>query len=337
MTDDHAGRRGEIAREMATSLKKTIREMAACGHHRSAQASLTELAIEVGGFKRLLADPAQLTAALAAAREQDALPVQIPEAATLTVPTDQFELAGRQVFVLNGRDAGQPVVIYLAGGAYFQRPLKLHWEFCDRLAQATGARILLACYPLTPANTFTAAYDFLGRLYAHVYATTPASRITIMGDSAGAGLAAGFCEQLGQEGGPQPGHLVLISPWLDLDLTNPQIPTLAKRDVMLAPSGLRRIAADWAGETAHQDFRLSPLNGPVDHLRAVSIYVGTDEIMCPAAMAYTERLRAAGVPVTCHLGRRLFHVYPLYPIPEGEEVIAELTRLLNQPATGKDD
>lgn len=331
MKHDQPSPRAKIAREIARSVRGSVREAVACGHSRSAKASLTELAIEVGGFKRLLADPERLTVALARAREAQSHPVTILRDAKLTVPVTQLSLAGGQVVTLNDQGGDQPAVIFLAGGAYFQPPLKVHWEFCDRLARASGARVVVACYPLAPTHQFVAADVFLAAVYAHVYSQTPVSRITIMGDSAGAGLAAGFCEQLTQTGGPQPGHLVLLSPWLDLDLTNPLVAEIAPHDVVLDPAGLRRVAAEWAGPTDHRDFRLSPLRGPVAGLRAVTIYVGTEEIMCPDAMAFTERLRAAGVPANCHLGRQLFHGYPLYPIPEGAQVVAELTRLINQP------
>lgn len=326
-----------LVRQLAKSLRGSVREVVTCGHHRSTQASLTELAIEVGGFKQILAEPARLKAALAQARDQAARPVVMPAAAKVTGPVTQFRLAGHQAFVLNAQPSAQAVIIYLAGGAYFQAPLKLHWEFCDRLARATGARVLLAVYPLAPTQTYHAAYAFLDQLYRHVYAQTPVSQITLMGDSAGAGLAAGFCEHLGQSQGPQPGHLVLISPWLDLDLTNAQIPALAQYDVTLAPAGLRQIGQLWAGTTDHRDYHLSPLLGPVANLRQVMIYVGTDELMCPDALAYTERLRAAGVAVTCHLGRQLFHSYPLYPIPEGEQVMQALQQLINPAGVRKDD
>ena len=151
-----------------------------------------------------------------------------------------------------------------------------------------------------------------------------------MGDSSGAGLAAGFCENLAQQGLPQPGRLVLISPWLDLQLGNPLIKKYAVKDRLLDQEGLRALGKLWAGQTDPRDARLSPLNGPVDQLRNVTIYIGTHEIMYPDAIHFTRRLKAAGVNTNTVIGRGMFHSYPLYPIPESEHVIMEMAHDFDQ-------
>lgn len=70
----------------------------------------------------------------------------------------------------------------------------------NRLAIATDAKIYVPIYSLVPHATYRTAYQEIASLYSKIYTLMPASKVTIMGDSAGGGLAAGFCEYLGKRG-----------------------------------------------------------------------------------------------------------------------------------------
>ena len=248
---------------------------------------------------------------------------------TVNVKLRQLKHYRIPVYVLNERGFNQRVIVYLAGGAYIQPADKTHWQYLNRLAQATGARIYIPIYSLAPQHNFRAAYQEIAQLYGDLYQQAPASDITLMGDSAGAGLALGFSEYLGQRGLPQPGHLILISPWLDLDLTNPVIARYEQDDVTLSCYGLRRIADLWAGDTNHRDYRLSPLDGDLDQLRDVHVYVGTKEIMYPDAARLVEKLKESQIPVHFTVGRGMFHIYPLYPVPEADAVMKQVVKIVN--------
>ena len=56
-------------------------------------------------------------------------------------------------------------------------------------------------------------------------------------------------------------------------------------------------------------------------LRDVTIFVGTREIMYPDANDFVEKLKDAQVPVNYQVSRGMFHIYPLYPIPEAKEAM----------------
>src|SRR3712207_7656426 len=55
------------------------------------------------------------------------------------------------------------------------------------------------------------------------YTTRGRSTVTLAGDSAGGGLALGLAQTLRDQGLPQPRRLLLVSPWLDLTLGNPDL------------------------------------------------------------------------------------------------------------------
>lgn len=94
-------------------------------------------------------------------------------------------------------------------------------------------------------------------------------------------------------------------------------------------NGLRKIGTMWAGDTDHQDYRLSPLYGNLDQLRDVTVFVGTREIMYPDVTLFVQKLRDAGIAVNSYTSRGLFHIYPLYQIPEAKGVMKRVVATIN--------
>lgn len=309
------------AKEMATNFKRAVLNQLQCGHSRSKKATIAEMGIELSGFRQMLADPGKLEAALEEARQDHQRPFAFPKGLHLSIDHQIKQVAGLTLVTMTPQNAGKQVIVYLCGGAYFQRPQKRQWQFLEHLATKTHAKVVAPILPLAPDHTVKDAEQSLMIYYQELYSQHPTSNVILMGDSSGAGLATAFCESLGQHKQPQPGSLVLLSPWLDIDLSNPLIEKYADQDVMLDVAGLRTVGKIWAGDVDHHDFRVSPLYGDVSGLRNVLIFVGTAEIMNPDAMTFTQKLREAGVQVECKIGRDMYHTYPLYPTPESDEAI----------------
>lgn len=312
----------QVAKTVANNLKNNLKEQIDCGKSRSKKASLVELSLQLSGFKQMLHDPQKLAQALDEAAKEAEEPFVLPSDVETAPGVVRVAIAGVPTVVLNASPAPKQIIIFLCGGAYFLQPTKDHWHFLRRLADRTGAKVIVPQYALAPTHHFTTSYEQLRALYTEIYTEHPASNITLMGDSAGGGLAAGFCEWLGQQGMPQPGHLVLISPWLDLTLSNPLIEKYADQDAILDVTGLRTVGKLWAGKTDLKDYRLSPINGEVGNLKNVLLFTGTREIMLPDIMKFVKLLRQANVNVKSHIGRELYHEYPLTPIPEATAALA---------------
>lgn len=317
-----------VAAKLINNLETSFRELHRCGDHRSNKATFTEMGIQLSGFKHSLADPEAFQELLTTAQKNNSAHYNLPQVA-FSVKVRQLKHTEIPTFVLNEQGMNQRAIVYLAGGAYLLPPDKTYWQYLNQLAEQTDARIYVPIYSLAPQHSFRSAYQEIAQLYGQLYDQQPASEITLMGDSAGAGLALGFSEYLGQRGLPQPGHLILISPWLDLDLTNPVIAQYEKKDVTLAVDGLRKIGDIWAGNTPHRDYRLSPLYGDLDQLRDVYIIVGTHDIMYPDSTELVQKLKTARIPVKLTVGRGMFHIYPLYPVPESERVMKQVVKVVN--------
>jgi monoterpene epsilon-lactone hydrolase len=204
--------------------------------------------------------------------------------------------------------------VYLHGGAYISEISAQHWTLVSRLADA-GVRVEVPSYGLAPQHTYREAYPFLAAVYQQLLTDIDASAITLVGDSAGGGLALGFAQTLLETDLPQPRRLVLISPWLDLTLSNPGLD--AVRDPWLNSVGLAEAAKAWAGGDDPAGPRLSPLNGPLSGLAPIDVYVGTRELCLPDVLLLQDRCATEGAKPQITVCEGAVHVYPLVPAPEG--------------------
>ncbi|MGY1745363.1 alpha/beta hydrolase fold domain-containing protein [Blastococcus sp. SYSU D00695] len=195
----------------------------------------------------------------------------------------------------------------------------------SRLADA-GVRVEVPHYGLAPQHTARDAYPFVTAVYRQLLDEVDADAVTLAGDSAGGGLALGLGQALLGAGLPQPRRLVLLSPWLDLTLSHPDLPAAERRDPWLATAGLRVAAAAWAGGEDPAGPRLSPGNGPLAGLAPVHVYVGTRELCLPDALDLRDRARAEGAAVRLTVCEGAVHVYPLVPAPEGRAAARAVVR-----------
>ncbi|MDM7988930.1 alpha/beta hydrolase [Arthrobacter sp. zg-Y877] len=225
-------------------------------------------------------------------------------------------------------DASSSAVLYLHGGSYISPISTWHWRFISRLA-AAGHRVEVPLYGLAPAYNHREAALLLAKVYRRLLDDVAPGRVTLMGDSAGGGLALAFAQQLAEYSLPQPRRLVLLSPWVDVAMENPELAAVEAVDPWLSRAGLRVAARAWAAGDDLADPRVSPINGPMSGLPTTDVFVGTHDLPYPDVLRLQNLMRAAGSPVSLHVADGAVHVYPLLPVPEGraaQKVILELLR-----------
>lgn len=215
-----------------------------------------------------------------------------------------------------GRESGK-VVVYLHGGSFFREISWWHWRFIARLVTA-GHRVEVPIYPLAPRYTYRDAHPYLLAVYREVVGECDPGRVVLAGDSAGGTLALVLAQALPDAGLPTPARLILLSPCLDMRLSNPEIDRVQPLDPWLARPGLLETARAWAGGDDLGLPALSPINGPLAALPATDLFVGTHDILYPDARLFAER---AGDTVRFIGSPGAFHVYPLAPVPEARPAV----------------
>ncbi len=253
--------------------------------------------------------------------------VEIPDNVKFPRDMRQYRLGGMQVFHMEPQDDSKPVVLYIHGGAYYHNYSSRHWAAMAEWATSTGCGIVTPNYPLLYRYTAKDAHPLMMQLYQQLVKQYSARRIIIMGDSAGGGFTLALAQEIQGDSLEQPKHLVLISPWVDV-LGGDD--SLQQHDDFLNAEVLRKLGADWAGEMDPRDPMVSPLYGNMQGLPPTDLFTGTWEIFYTDIVSICDKMKAAGVDARLHVAKKMGHVYPLWPCPEGTKARQEIADIILQ-------
>jgi epsilon-lactone hydrolase len=205
-------------------------------------------------------------------------------------------------------------VMYLHGGAHVAEMSSHHWNFLAQLVDSAACTVHVPIYPLAPENTYQAAHRVMLALYRQLAAASHASDLVLMGDSSGGGLATSLAQQLGALDLPQPRDIVLISPWLDLTVSGAEAARAEKSDPWLAVAGLAEAGRWWAGSEDPAAPHLSPINGSLEGLAPITIFIGSRDLLKAECQRLREQAIRQGVPVDWREEKGMIHVWPLLPL-----------------------
>ncbi|UIP07735.1 alpha/beta hydrolase [Erythrobacter sp. SDW2] len=298
----------------------------------SLQARLVNLALPLLGIKAFFSQPEKMATRLRKARSEKP---QRPKAKW----HGKFDIVeentrGYPVVTITpkgGVAQGRPHLLYLHGGGYVLDVAALHFETVCRLCERLGASATVPVYPLAPEHKAPEVLAAMRSLYGEVVAQHRAANVTVMGDSAGGGMALALAQMLKADGGAMPASLVLWSPWLDATATAEGQAAIERHDRMLAQTGLRACAAAYGGDLPLDDPRLSPLFGPLEGLPPMAIFSGTSDILLVDGQRLAGKLEAMGVTgFEYHEYPDMFHVWMLLPVPEGKQALEQTAQFIEQ-------
>lgn len=239
----------------------------------------------------------------------------------------EIDFQGMPVLILNADTDYKQVIFYLHGGYYVHQMIKQQIEFINRLANETESMIVIPIYPLAPFHTVEENYDIMMKLYEKVSLENGNKKMVLMGDSAGGGYSLALAEGFKEQNISQPDELILICPWVDVTMENPDIKEYVDADPRLTVTKAKLCAEAWAGNLDLEDWHVSPIYGDLSYIKNVSIFVGTREIFYPDDTLLYEKLKDA--PNTAlYIGKGLNHVYPVYPIIEGRMAVEQIKEII---------
>ncbi|WP_128926070.1 alpha/beta fold hydrolase [Bradyrhizobium guangxiense] len=217
-------------------------------------------------------------------------------------------------------------VMFLHGGGYINEIVPAHWRFIGQMTRKARVCCVVPIYPLAPRATAKDVVPATGELLRMLLEDAEPAKVTVVGNSAGAGLALAACQWLRDRGHRQPNRLVLISPAADASVGRPEQIEIAKRDPIQDIPGIVEAGRLYAGALDIGHPFVSPLNGAFRFLAPMTIFSGTRDLLYPDSVDLAERARAVGVPVELHLMRDQPHNYALMPTPEGRRARAIILR-----------
>ncbi len=306
-----------------------------CDHVRMARTlplPLVLLALRLMNRRRRYTSADALRAAVAADRQHTR--VDPPAALTRRCQVTERRIGGHRCLTLTPPAVRHPAQLtYVHGGGHVAQISPYHWRLLGQLAESVGCTVHVPLYPLSPEHAHPAAFAMLDALYAEQVAQHGAEHCVWMGDSSGGGLALVIAQRAVARGLPAVRDLILISPWLDLALSDPELAQLAARDPWLDLPGMAAAAAWWAGGDDPSAPHLSPVNGPLAGLQRLNVFMGTRDLLWPASRRLLARAQTEGVAMTLHEARDMIHVWPLLPIAQARPAIQTMSALIRTPAS----
>ncbi|MBB2937586.1 acetyl esterase/lipase [Amycolatopsis bartoniae] len=259
-------------------------------------------------------------------RPDDAEP---PASVRERVLVTKQEIHDRPVYTLRPRRGySSRHVLYFHGGAYVHQIQKDHWSFLARLVSETGCTATAPLYPLAPDNRYNDTISVIKAVYKEKLSGLASDDQILMGDSAGGGLALVLAQSLRDEGSPQPKEIVLLSPWLDITMSDPAQLEYDRHDPYLAINGLLEAGRLYAGGLDPADPLVSPLNGDVTGLGSLSVFVGTRDVLLSDARRFRDKAAAHGVPVEYWEYPDMFHAWMIASFPEAKQASARIAHLV---------
>lgn len=232
---------------------------------------------------------------------------------TLGLNTTLGEAQGMPVWTISSPNPSGKVVVAIHGGGYVSEPTIFHWLTYTEMARQTGATVVVPIYPTVPqGGTAQVAVPQMTAYLQDMVIRYGADNVSVMGDSAGGGLALAAVQQMVLQGGtPPPGRMVLISPWLDITLSDPAIPLTRDPIALPAVKNLTKGGLQWSAGLDLTDPWVSPLYGSLEGLPQTTVYAGSMDATAPDVLRLRDKAIANGVDVGFVLRAGEWHVWPL--------------------------
>lgn len=125
-----------------------------------------------------------------------------------------------------------------------------------------------------------------------------------------------------------PKRLVLLTPFVDAELLNPDIARIAPSDPMLGVIGAREAGRMYAGALGASHPSISPLRGNPVGLPPMTLFVGTRDILGPDAIEYARRARACGCDIDLRVELGMIHVWALMGFAEARRTRGQMASVL---------
>ena len=256
--------------------------------------------IETLTVEQARTQPTPADAVMAVMQDQN-IPTPQPAVTTqdIMIPGAAGDLPAR-VYIPEG-EGPFPVVLYFHGGGWVIADIDVYDATPRAMADKTKAIFISSHYRQAPENPFPAAHDDAIAVYKWVVENSgqfnaDTSRIAVMGESAGGGLAAHVAIQARDQALQQPMHQALIYPVAGTDMNTPSYQENANA-MPLSKAGMMWFMEKVDPEMDDQDDPRLDLVGEaeVSNLPPATIVTAEIDPLRSEGEMLAEKLEAAGV------------------------------------------
>lgn len=247
---------------------------------------------------------------------------KMPQRIDNTCNIEAKNYMGRNVFIVSPKEKQNEStkILYFHGGSYVAEATEEHWNFIEQIVKDTKATVILPDYPLTPKYTYKDVFNMVEPMYKEIVEQVGKEKLIVMGDSAGGGLTLGLLEKIAEENIEQPKKTILISPWLDVRLTNPKIDEVQKIDTQLNKETLKLAGIAYSGVDGQNSYLVNPIDGNLSNLEHVTIFTGTKDILNPDVHVFQEKAKEVNVDIEIKEYENANHIWMIHKT-ENEDII----------------
>lgn len=237
------------------------------------------------------------------------------------------------------------VLLFIHGGGFNTGSAASRRNMTANIVRRCGVSSFSIDYRCCPEYRYPAHLDDCVTAYLWLLKQGYAPQnITVFGESAGANLALSMTHYLKAHYFPMPGKVCVFSPAVDLTDPFPSRITRVNRDPMLGLYLTEEEMAKRSGRPFHAMRSLycsweemkspycSPIHGDFHGFPKLMVNVGTEEILYDDAVALVKKAKEAGVEVCFREWEGLFHVFPLFDMPESDEACQEIANFILEDA-----
>jgi monoterpene epsilon-lactone hydrolase len=225
-------------------------------------------------------------------------------------------------------EPGDATILYFHGGGYRMGSPAAYANFGSRLAAATGCKVVVADYRLAPEHPFPAGLTDALSVYAGLIEADGTPPI-VGGDSAGGGLACALALASKAAGLAAPRKAVLLSPLVDLTVTNSTYESRTA-DMFFPKVSAMEAAGQYLQGHDARDPLASPLMGNLTNFPETLLFASADECLLGDALAFQAKLADAGIQVETQIVPAMTHVWPIIApaLPQSQAALAAIGRFV---------
>ncbi len=225
---------------------------------------------------------------------------------------------------------GRTRVLLVHGGGFAFGSMRTHRALATALAAKTGTEVWLPDYSLAPENPFPKALEEL--LECFVDLTKTDEPIWLMGDSAGANLAAAVLNMAIERGLTLPAGLILLSPWIDLRASSESNTMSQAEWSPFERLDMLEYATHYLQGHSPMDPLASPIMAPLDQWPPVYLEASRAEYLWSDSEALATQLKEQKVDFEFRIEKASLHGWQLFPdiLPEAKRSIHHMATFLEK-------
>lgn len=256
--------------------------------------------------------------------------VPIGKAVNQTIPAPQGEIPIRIYTPVAAAAEALPTLIFFHGGGWVIGSVETHDGLCRMIANESACRVISVEYRLSPESKFPGPVDdaFAAVTWIEANASAlgvDANRLAVGGDSAGGALAAVVAQMAKEKGKPKIAFQMLFFPVTQIGEDTVSMREFAE-GYFLETATLKWFYDNYLPAGADKnDPHISPLSAKDFHgLPPAYIMLAGFDPLHDEGLAYADKLRAAGVPVTVSDHADMVHdfIYMQMVLPQAPTALA---------------